>query len=205
MDSRTPRLATVIASVPEMTLAACRKRYDALYFETVAEARRHSISLEIPPPSDQKRTSFGTEVRPLYDFARIELNQWITRSICRQLALSPAAGCLLRIPVANGTYRQHHAHSPGAGRDALYVSLHRAALRPRPIALAPRFRFPDAANFQALRKNAVFTLLREAQHQHGISPPCDVCRCVDVRDPKHFPLLERLVGEFSRRALLRVG
>jgi len=60
------------------------------------------------------------------------------------------------------------------------------------------FRFPDAANFQVLRRNAVFTLLRNAQHQPGLSPPCDVCRCADTRDPQHFPLLERLVGDFTR-------
>jgi pyruvate-formate lyase-activating enzyme len=182
---------------PEMTLAACRKRYDALYFQTVAEARRHSVSLEIPPPSDRKRTFFGTEVRPLHDFARIELNQWILGRFVANLRYHhpPGAFCeyLWRMAPIGSTKRIHRAQE-----ETHYMYPCIGPLSGLDLTRSAAFRFPDAANFQALRRNAVFTLLREAQHQRGISPACDICRCVDARDPKHFPLLERLVSEFSR-------
>jgi molybdenum cofactor biosynthesis enzyme MoaA len=182
---------------PEMTLAACRERYDALYFETVDEARQHGISLEIPLPSEQKRIAFGTEVRPLYDFARIELNQWILGRFVANLNYHrpPGAFCeyLWRIAPIGNTMRIHRAQE-----ETHYMYPCIGPLSSLDLSRRAAFRFPDAANFQVLRRNAVFTLLRNAQHQPGLSPPCDVCRCADTRDPQHFPLLERLVGDFTR-------
>jgi molybdenum cofactor biosynthesis enzyme MoaA len=182
---------------PEMTLAACRERYDALYPETVAQARQHSITLEIPLPSGQNRASFGTEVRPVHDFARIESNQ---RTLGRFVAglryrRPPGAFCeyLWRLALIGNTMRIHRAQEE---THYLYPCI--GPLSSLDLSRRTAFRFPDAANFQVLWRNAVFTLLREGQHQPGISPPCDVCRCADTRDPQHFPLLERLVGEFSR-------
>jgi molybdenum cofactor biosynthesis enzyme MoaA len=183
---------------PEMTLAACRERYDGLYLETVAEARQHGISLEIPLPSDQKRISFGTEVRSLYDFARIELNQWTLGRFVNNLRYSQPAGAfceyLWRMAPIGSTMRIHRAQEE---THFMYPCI--GPLSSLDLSRRAAFRFPDAANFQALRRNAVFTLLREAQHKPGISPPCDVCRRADTRDPEHFPLLERLVGDFTEK------
>jgi hypothetical protein len=183
---------------PEITLEACRERYDALYLETVAEARQHRISLEIPLPSAQKCTSFGTEVRSLYDFACIESNQWILGRFVANLHYRrpPGAFCeyLWRLAPIGSTTRAHQAQE-----ETHYMYPCIGPLCSLDLSRRAAFRFRDAANFQALRKNAVFNLLREAQHRSGISPPCDVCRCADTRDPQHFPLLERLIGEFARK------
>src|SRR5262249_19848370 len=54
------------------TFHRCRDGYEAVYAETVREAERHRVTLEIPLPRDRKQTQFGLEVRSLYDFAGIE-------------------------------------------------------------------------------------------------------------------------------------
>ena len=60
------------------------------------------------------------------------------------------------------------------------------------------FRFPDAEGFSQIWRNPVFTKLRHAQREPGVSPVCDACRAADTRDPQHFPRLERLVADFAR-------
>jgi MoaA/NifB/PqqE/SkfB family radical SAM enzyme len=182
---------------PEMTLEACRREYDRVYWSTVREAEAHQVSLEIPLPGAEKRTAFGLEARPLHDFARVESNEWkLGRFVFH-----------LDYPVPPGEY------CPALWRSAGIGSTHKASrAREETHFLYPcigplsgldlsgrtAFRFPGAEDFQRLWRNPVFTLLRRAQREKGVSEVCDLCRTADTRDPHHFPRLERLVAEFAR-------
>lgn len=183
---------------PEMTLAACRDRYDAIHAQTVEAARAHRISLELPPPGDEKQAIFGTEARQLYDFAHIEANQWSLGRFVSNLRFRKAPGSfceyLWRLAPIGSTSKVHRAQSE---THFMYPCI--GPLSSLDLSRRAGFRFPDFAGFETLRRNAVFTHLRAAQHQPGLSPVCDVCRCTDARDPQHFRLLERLVGEFSQQ------
>lgn len=180
---------------PEMTLEACRKQYEDLYWETVLEAEKHSISLEIPLAGVQKKTRFGLEVRPLHDFARIESNQWPLGRFLTTLKFEKPVGeyChfLWRSAAIANTYEIHNRNET----HYLYPCL--GPLSSLDLSLVAPFRFSEASNFINLWRNPVFTHLRKAQHRPGMCPVCDVCRRKDTRDPKNAALLERLVGEFS--------
>jgi molybdenum cofactor biosynthesis enzyme MoaA len=181
---------------PEMTLAAVRDRYDELYWKTVGEAEAHGVSLEIPPPSAESRPVFGMETRPLHDFARVESNEWkLGRFV--PLPESPAAhshcAFLWRTACIGSTN--------GAGQaegETHYLYPCIGPLSNLDLSRRTAFRFPRTEEFTRLWHNPVFTLLRRAQREPGLSPVCDACRATDTRDPRHFPRLERLVADFAR-------
>jgi molybdenum cofactor biosynthesis enzyme MoaA len=182
---------------PEMTLAACRDRYDELYSITVGEAEAHRISLEIPLPGTRIRTAFGMEARPLRDFARIESNEWrLGRFVHRLASAVPArAHCafLWRTACIGSTNKAGHDEDE---THYLYPCI--GPLSNLDLSRRTAFRFPDTDGFTRLWQNPVFTLLRRAQREAGVSPVCDACRATDTRDPQHFPRLERLVADFAR-------
>jgi MoaA/NifB/PqqE/SkfB family radical SAM enzyme len=182
---------------PEMTLAACRDRYDAVYWETVREAEAHAVSLEIPLPGPETRTAFGLEARPLRDFAHVESNEWRLGRFVHDLDYEapPGAHCafLWRTACAGSTNGAGHVESE---THYLYPCI--GPLSSVDLSRQTAFRFPDAAGFGRLWHSPVFTLLRRAQRAPGVSPVCDACRAIDTRDPRHFPRLEQLVGDFAR-------
>ncbi len=181
----------------EMTLQACRDQYDDLYWSTVREAEAHGITLEIPLPSTQKRIAFGLEARPVNDFARIESNEWkLGRFVwhldydappaqyCHFLWRSAGIGSVNRTMRAQDeTHYLYPCIGPLSGLD---------------LSERTAFRFPGGEDFMRLWRNPVFSLLRRAQREPGLSPVCDTCRDTDTRDPQHHPRLERLVAEFAR-------
>ena len=181
---------------PEMTLAACRDRYDELYWATVREAEAHAVSLEIPLPGAQTRTAFGMEARPLRDFARIESNEWRLGRFVHRLAYDAPAGAhcafLWRTACIGSTNNAGHVEDE---THYLYPCI--GPLSSLDLSRRTAFRFPGADDFTRLWHNPVFTLLRRAQREPGVSPVCDACRATDTRDPRHFPLLQRLVAEFA--------
>lgn len=182
---------------PEMTLASCRDRYDELYWTTVKEAEAHAVSLEIPLPSPHRRTAFGVEARSLHDFARIESNQWRLGRFVAELDYAAASGAychfLWRSAGIGSTSNTGHA---GDVTHYLYPCI--GPLSSVDLSRRTAFRFPDAEGFSHLWRNPVFTKLRHAQREPGVSPVCDACRSADTRDPQHFPRLERLVADFAR-------
>jgi molybdenum cofactor biosynthesis enzyme MoaA len=181
----------------EMTLEACRDRYDQIYDLTVREAQQHAISLEIPLPSPEKRTAFGLEARPLHDFARIETNQWRLGRFVAHLDYDrpPGAHChfLWRSAGIGSTNRAGHA-----AEETHYLYPCIGPLSSLDLSRRTAFRFPGTQDFLSLWRNPVFEHLRQAQHRPGVSPVCDICRGCDTRDPEHFPQLEQLVAAFAR-------
>ncbi len=182
---------------PEMTLEACREEYDELYWATIREAEAHGISLEIPLPGFEKRTAFGVEARPLHDFARIESNEWKLGRFVFHLDydVPPGQYCpaLWRSAGIGNTHKGGHVEGE---THFLYPCI--GPLSSLDLSRRTAFRFPGADDFLKLWRNPVFTLLRRAQHQPGVSEVCDMCRSNDTRDPQHFPRLERMVAKFAR-------
>ena len=180
----------------DMTLHACRERYDTLYLETVAAARKHGVTLEMPLPSEEKRDKYGTEIRPVHDFAKVETNQWSLGRFVSNLKYNHKEGkfCeyLWRLAPIGSVNKVHRAQE-----ESHYIYPCIGPLSSLDLSRNAAFRFPDTEGFQELRHNEVFTHLRTAQHNVGMAPPCDICRSNDTRDPQHFPLLQRLVGQFS--------
>jgi molybdenum cofactor biosynthesis enzyme MoaA len=183
---------------PEMTLESCRERYDALWEPTARQAEKHGISLEIPLPGAQKRTAFGMEARPLHDFARVESNEWkLGRFVQHHLRYAAPAGAYCHYPWRTAAIGSTN-NTGHAAEDTHYLYPCIGPLSSLDLSRRTAFRFPDAQGFQQLWHNPVFELLRRAQREPGVSPVCDVCRATDTRDPKHFPLLQRLVADFAR-------
>jgi MoaA/NifB/PqqE/SkfB family radical SAM enzyme len=178
------------------TLAACRREYDAVYDETVREAERHQVSLELPAPSPERRTSYGLEVRPLFDFARIETNEWTLGRLLGTLRFEdpPGAHCafLWRQAAVGSTRRTSAAQ---AETHYLYPCL--GPLCHVDLSAHTPFRFPDAAGFQRLWRDPLLRRLRDAQRQPGLVPVCDACRGCDTRDPREFARLHDLVAEYE--------
>ncbi len=178
------------------TLEACRAEYDAVYEETVREAERHQVSLEIPLPAADKRTSFGLEARPLFDFARVEANEWTLGRLLGMLRFetTPGAHCafLWRQAAVGNTRRGMAAQSE---THYLYPCL--GPLCHADLSAHLPFRFPDAAGFLELWRNPLLERLRRAQRRPGLSPVCDACRACDTRDPREFARLSGLVTTFA--------
>jgi pyruvate-formate lyase-activating enzyme len=182
---------------PGDTLDKCRERYDALHAEAVAEAEKHKVSIEIPPPSNGRRLAFGLEVRPLYDFAHVEENQNPVATLVDELAYEPLPrpNCpqIWQTASIGARFRVHQGSAP----NFLYPCL--GPLCSVDFSTELGFDFPDADDFLALWNHPIFVRLRTAQGQPGLSPVCDVCRGTDTRHPATFATLEPLLEPWRPR------
>jgi len=180
----------------DMTLEACRDRFEALYEETVREAQEQRVSIEIPPPSNRSRIVFGMEVRHVHDFARIESNEWPLGRFLNGLNFRapPEAYChfLWRTAAIGSTNNSGHSMDE---THFLYPCI--GPLSSVDLSRRTPFRFEASEGFLTLWQNSVFTILRRAQHGSGICEVCDMCRSRNTRDPAGFEALERAVGRFS--------
>lgn len=175
---------------------SCRDQYDQLYEETVREARAHSVSLEVPLPSGEKRAAFGVEVRGFYDFAGIEEAPAQVAALVEGLAGEPGERALCRslwrIASIGSTNRTHVAPGPG---HFLYPCL--GPLGGIDFSTRTAFDFPDSREFLRLWNSEVFVKLRRAQRSPGLSPVCDACQGMDSRDPGNFERMGALLQEWQ--------
>jgi uncharacterized Fe-S cluster-containing radical SAM superfamily protein len=177
---------------PNETLDKCRDQYDTLYAQTIAEAQKHQVSIEIPPPSDSKRLRFGLEVRPLYDHANIEEHPNPVATLVDDLAYEelPQPNCpqIWQTASIGARFRVH----AGTASHFLYPCLGPLCTVDYSKELA--FDFPDAAGFLDLWNHPIFVQLRSAQGRPGLSPVCDTCRGCDTRHPESFTELNTLLA-----------
>ena len=182
---------------PSMTLASCRQEYDALFMKTLEAAEKYQVSLEIPHPSRETESRFGVEVRPLYDFARIETNQWTLGRFLRGLHFEhpPDDHCpfLWRYAAIGST--NNTGHSP---EEDHFISPCIGPLSSVDLSRRTAFRFQNDKDFMRLWQHPVLELLRRAQHTKGVCDVCDICRSHDTRHPDLFMTLEDAVGKFAK-------
>jgi pyruvate-formate lyase-activating enzyme len=185
---------------PAETLDKCRDQYDALYAQTIAEAAKHQVSIEIPPPSDHMRLRFGLEVRPLWDHAGIEEHPHPAAALVDDLAYEelPRPNCpqIWQTASIGARFRVH----AGTASHFLYPCLGPLCTVDYSQELA--FDFPGAAGFLALWNHPIFIKLRTAQRVAGLSPVCDICRGCDTRHPESFGKLNTLLAALRPRPQL---
>jgi hypothetical protein len=182
------------------TLDKCRDQYDALYTQTIAEAQKHRVSIEIPPPSDSKRLRFGLEVRPLYDFAHIEEHPSPAAVLVDDLAYDalPRPNCpqIWQTASVGARFRVH----AGTASHFMYPCLGPLCTVDYSTDLA--FDFPGSAGFLALWNHPIFVKLRGAQQTPGLSPVCDTCRGCDTRHPESFKELNTLLAALRTQTVM---
>jgi MoaA/NifB/PqqE/SkfB family radical SAM enzyme len=170
--------------------------YDRIYTDTVASARGNRVSIELPLPCGSKDASFGVEKRVLHDFAQIEPHEWRVGKLLSSLELAK-----LGTNVCHYLWRQAAIGSTSVGQggrgDTHYLYPCLGPLGGLQTVAQTAFHFPDETGFIELWQNSLFTLLRQAQHQRGLSRVCDKCQGCDSRDPQHLTELEKLVAEFA--------
>jgi MoaA/NifB/PqqE/SkfB family radical SAM enzyme len=171
----------------------CRGDYEAVYAETVREAKAHGVSVELPLP--QSRAAYGVELRSFYDFADIEgTPRWLGRLVehldYQQRGAEPCFD-LWRIAHIGSTNR---AHASTTATHYLYPCL--GPLVTADLSTQTAFDFHDSRGFLEIWNNPVFVRLRTAQRQRGLSPVCDVCRAMDSRDPDNFATLDGVLAEW---------
>ncbi|MEJ8847084.1 radical SAM protein [Variovorax rhizosphaerae] len=169
--------------------------YDGIYRETLEEAQRWEVSVELPPPQDDKKAAFGTETRTFRDFAQVECNgnplemllsswAWAEQRPCQYLWRQAGVGIAAK------------GQSPHPGGNFLYPCLGPLAT----VNFAPYTPvvFSDRESFMNVWRNPVFTRLREGQTQLGKVQVCDACRGNDTRAPSQMIPMQLMLSRFVR-------
>ena len=178
------------------TFHRCYNEYDRVYEQTIEEALRHRVSIEIPVPQNKKRVRFGVELRGFYDFAGIEElppRLDILVDGLRYEAPDPKA-CpeIWKIAYIANTHVDSFDRTL---THYLYPCL--GPLSVVDFSMKTPFRFPVRDGFLELWNSPLYKGLRKAQVTPGESRICDLCRNIDSRDPSHFEKLEGLLNDLE--------
>ncbi len=181
------------------TLHQSYNEYERVYEQTIEEARRHRVSIEIPVPQNKKRVSFGVEVRGFNDFARIEEPpprlDTLVDGLRYEAPGSKACPEIWKIAYITNT---HIDSLNRAETHYLYPCL--GPLSAVDFSMKTPFRFPARDVFLKLWNSSLYQRLRKAQSANGVSRICDLCRKVDSRNPSNFKEFEGLLNELRRPA-----
>lgn len=176
------------------TFHRCRDDYDRLYAETVREAERHQVSVEIPMPANRRQAVFGLETRAFHDFAGVEETPGRLGALLddEDWASAGTDNCqhIWRAAYIGSTDRGH------ATPAAHYLHPCLGPLLRVDFSQLMSFDFPGVEGFRATWNNPVMVKLRAAQSRPGISKVCDACRRTDSRDPENFGRMEELLQEW---------
>ena len=178
------------------TFHQCYNEYERVYEQTIEEARRHRVSIEIPVPQNKKRVHFGVEVRDFYDFAGIEEPPFRLDTLMNGLRYEApdrkACPEIWKIAYITNT---HIDSFNRAATHHLYPCL--GPLSAVDFSMKTPFGFPARDVFLELWNSTLYKGLRKAQVMPGVSRICDLCRKIDSRDPSHFKKLEGLLNELE--------
>lgn len=176
------------------TFHQSRDDYGALYAETIQEARKHQVSIEIPLPERATQVSFGLEPRSFYDFAGIESHHNPLALLVDTLDYAKSPLPCPAIWQTASISATSKIHAAGSGKHFLYPCL--GPLGSLDLSRHTKFDFPDSQAFLRLWNNPIFVKLREGQRHPGLVAVCDVCRCKDSRDPGNFRELDKLIVDW---------
>jgi MoaA/NifB/PqqE/SkfB family radical SAM enzyme len=184
------------------TFHQCYNEYERVYEQTIEEARRHRVSIEIPVPQNKKRVRFGVELRGFYDFAGIEelppRLDILVDGLRYQAPESNACPEIWKIAYIAST---HVDSFNRAATHYLYPCL--GPLSAVDFSMKAPFRFPAHDAFLDLWNSPQYKRLRKAQIMFGVSRICDFCRNIDSRDPSHFKKLEGLLNGLKSQLITR--
>lgn len=170
--------------------------YDKLHDETMREAQHWEVSIELPPPSGEKRAAFGLETRGFRDFANVERSgEPVGQLLCAWPWWPPQRPChFLWKQAAVGIAAK--GQSPHPGGNFLYPCLGPLAT----VNFAPHtpVAFGERDDFMKTWRNPVFTRLREGQTRRGAVPVCDACRGCDTRAPDQMVPMQLMLSRFVR-------
>jgi MoaA/NifB/PqqE/SkfB family radical SAM enzyme len=176
------------------TFHRCRNSYDRLYKETVREAQRHRVSIDIPMPANRKRVAFGLETRVFHDFAGIEETPGRLGALINDTGWNSTStdNChhIWRAAYIGSTDRTH------ALPEAHYLHPCLGPLLRVDFSTQMSFDFPGTQGFREIWNHPVLIRLRAAQSRPGVSKVCDACRRTDSRDPDNFNQMEELLREW---------
>jgi MoaA/NifB/PqqE/SkfB family radical SAM enzyme len=178
------------------TFHQCYNEYERVYEQTIEEALRHRVSIEIPVPQSKKRVRFGVELRGFHDFAGIEelppRLDILVDGLRYETPDLKACPEIWKIAYISNT----HADSFNqAATHYLYPCL--GPLSVADFSMKVPFGFPVRDVFLRLWNSPLYKGLRKAQVMPGGSRICDLCRNIDSRDPSHFKELEGLLNGFE--------
>ena len=184
------------------TFHQCYNEYERVYEQTIEEALRHRVSIEIPVPQNKKRVRFGVELRGFYDFAGIEelpprLDILVDGLNYEEPGLKACPEIWKIAFIAN----THFDSFNQAATHYLYPCL--GPLSVVDFSMKAPFRFPVRDDFLGLWNSSLYKGLRKAQRMPGVSRICDLCRNIDSRDPLHFKKLEGLLDELESQLTTR--
>ncbi len=157
-------------------LEACHAAYGGVYDETLRQAERHAVTVELPLPSSV-RTALGLEPRSLHDFARIETDERALGRLLGTLRFAAAPGercAFLWRQAAVGS-----ARVDGAASHEMYFLYPCAGLLRHADHLP--LPFAGSAAFAELWRRPLLQRLRRAPRQRGVSPECDACDAGEAR------------------------
>ena len=178
------------------TLHQSYNEYERVYEQTIEEARRHRVSIEIPVPQNKKRVRFGVEVRGFYDFARIEEPPPRLDTLVNDLRYeSPDRKACPEIWKIAYITNTHIDSFNRAAMHYLYPCL--GPLSAVDFSMKTPFCFPVRDAFLQLWNGPLYKELRKAQGVSEVSRICVLCRKIDSRDPSHFKKLEGLMNELE--------
>jgi len=178
------------------TMHQCYNEYERVYEQTIEEARKYRVSIEIPVPQNKKRVHFGVEVRGFYDFARIEEPPPRLDPLVDGLRYeAPDRKACPEIWKIAYITKTHIDSFNRAATHYLYPCL--GPLSAVDFSMKTPFRFPARDAFLKLWNSPLYKRLRKAQMMPGVSRICDLCRKIDSRDPSHFKKLEELLNELE--------
>jgi MoaA/NifB/PqqE/SkfB family radical SAM enzyme len=169
--------------------------YDALYHETMQEAQRWDVSIELPPPQQEKKAAFGVETRIFRDFAQVERNCDAVEHLLSSWTWPQQPPChFLWKQAAVGIATKGQSTHPGG--NYLYPCLGPLAT----VNFAPHTPvvFGEHDSFMRTWRNPIFTRLREGQSRRGAEPVCDACRGCDTRAPQQIASIQLLLSRFVR-------
>ncbi len=179
----------------EDSFHTCRDRYDELFYETVEQARQHSVSIELPAPAEHRKSSFGLEVRTTYNFAgHCEPPYYWLPAL-----LNGLPGISARRPACREIYMEAHigsrqrSHADTGKPHHLYPCLGPMSM----VDFSPYtgIDLAESLDFMQVWNHAVMSRLRAAQSRPGICRICDACRVMDSRDPVNFAVMENQISE----------
>ena len=182
---------------PEMTLEACRREYDELYWPTVREAEAHGISLEIPLPGSRSGSPSGWRRAPSTTSRGSSRTSGSWAGSCSTWTTTRHRE---RTVPPSGARPASGAPTRAAMPRTRRTSSTRASARCRASTCRGRRPFASPAPRTSSGSGGIpSSRCFAARSTSRVSARCATCAAAPTRAiPRTFPRLERVVAEFAR-------